>query len=71
MTTDLEGRVAEGGWLVELLLPRTDAGAAAQAVALTVVLLLLARPARRAGLLQLWAGVAVLTTALFVLRGVH
>ena len=71
MPTDLERRVAEGGWLVELLLPRTDAGVAVQAVVLAVVFLLLLRPARRSGLLQLWAGVLALTAGLFVLRGSH
>jgi len=69
--TDLERRVAEGGWLIDLLLPRTDAGVAFQAVVLAVVLLLLLRPARRAGLLQLWVGVLTLTAGLFVLRGGH
>lgn len=69
--TELERRVSEGGWLVELLLPRTDAGVAVQAVVLLVVFALLARPARRLGLLQLWAGVLMLTAGLFVLRGAH
>lgn len=69
--TDLERRVAEGGWLIELLLPRTDAGVAVQAVVVAAVLLLLLRPARRAGLLQLWVGVLALTAGLFVLRGAH
>lgn len=69
--TELERRVGEGGWLVELLLPRTDAGVAVQAFVLLVVLGLMFRPARRLGLLQLWAGVAVFTAGLFVLRGAH
>jgi hypothetical protein len=69
--TELERWVGEGGWLVELLLPRTDAGVAVQAVVLSAVFALLLRPARRVGLLQLWAGVAVFTAGLFVLRGAH
>ncbi len=69
--TDLERRVGEGGWLVELLLPRTDAGVAVQAVVLAGLFAVLYRPARRLGVVQLWAGVAVLTAGLFVLRGAH
>ena len=69
--TKVERWVGEGGWFVELLLPRTDAGVAVQAVVLSVVFGLLFRPARRSGLLQLWAGVAVFTAGLFVLRGAH
>lgn len=69
--TELERLVGEGGWLVELLLPRTDAGVAVQAVVLAVLFGLLYRPARRAGLLQLWGGIAVFTAGLFVLRGAH
>lgn len=68
--TYLERRVADGGWLVDLLLPSTDAGVAAQAAVISV-LLLLVRPARWVGLLQLWAGVAVFTAGLFVLRAAH
>lgn len=69
--TELERRVSEGGWLVELLLPRTDAGVLAQAVVLSVVFALLLRPARRAGVLQLWLGAVVFTTGLFALRAAH
>ena len=69
--TDLERRVAEGGWLIDLLLPSTDTGVAVQAAVVSVVLLLLVRPARRVGLLQLWAGVTVFTAGLFVLRAAH
>ena len=69
--TGLERWVGEGGWLVDLLLPSTDAGVALQAVVLAVVVGLLLVPARRHGILQLWTGVVVLTTGLFVLRGVH
>ena len=69
--TPLERWVGEGGWLVDLLLPSTDAGVAVQAVVLAVVFGLLVRPARRLGLLQLWAGVVVFTAGLFVLRGAH
>jgi len=32
---------------------------------------LLFRPARRLGIVQLWAGIAVFTAGLFVLRGAH
>ena len=69
--TELERWVGEGGWFVELLLPRTDAGVAVQAAIVSVVFGLLFRPARRSGLLQLWAGVAVFTAGVFVLRGAH
>lgn len=69
--TQLERWVSEGGWWVDLLLPRTDAGVAAQAVVLSVVFALLFRRARRSGLLQLWAGGLVFTAGLFVLRGAH
>lgn len=69
--TDAERWVSEGGWLVEVLLPRTDGGVLAQAVAAALAFLLLLRPARRAALLQLWTGGAVFTAGLFVLRGVH
>ncbi len=69
--TELERWVSEGGWFVDLLLPRTDAGVAAQALVLTVVFGLLYRRARRSGLLQLWAGAVVFTAGVFVLRGAH
>ena len=69
--TELQRRVSEGGWLVELLLPRTDAGVLVQAVVVVALLALLYRPARRAALLQLWIGLAVFTTGLFVLRASH
>lgn len=69
--TDLERWVGEGGWLVELLLPRTDAGVLAQAVAVAVVFALLLRPARRAQLTQLWIGSATFTAGLFMLRAMH
>ena len=63
--------VSEGGWLVELLLPRTDAGVAVQAGVVIGVLLLVLVPARRAGLLSLWLGCAMFAAGLFVLRGAH
>ena len=69
--TDAERWVSGGGWLVELLLPRTDAGVLAQAVAVALVFALLLRPAHRAALLQLWAGGAVFTAGLFMLRALH
>ena len=67
----LERWVGEGGWFVDLLLPSTDAGVAVQAIVLTVVFGLLFLPARRLGVVQLWAGTAVFTVGLFVLRGAH
>lgn len=69
--TETERWVSEGGWLVELLLPRTDAGVVAQAVVVAALFVLLIRPARRAALLQLWAGGAMFTAGLFMLRAVH
>ncbi len=69
--TDLERRIGEGGRLVELLLPRTDAGVLVQAVVVVALLALLYRPARRAALLQLWLGAAVFTLGLFMLRASH
>ncbi len=69
--TELERRVGEGGWLVELLLPRTDAGVLVQAVVVIALLALLYRPARRAALMQLWLGGAVFTAGLFMLRASH
>ncbi len=69
--TDLERWVGEGGWLVELLLPRTDAGVVVQAVVLTALFAVLYRPARHVGVVQLWVGVAVFTAGLFILRGAH
>jgi hypothetical protein len=69
--TDAERWVSEGGRLVELLLPRTDAGVVAQAVVVAVVFALLLWPARRAALLQLWAGGLMFTAGLFMLRAMH
>ncbi len=69
--TQLERWVSEGGWLVDLLLPSTDAGVAVQAAVMTLVFTLLFLPARRLGVVQLWAGSAVFTAGLFVLRGAH
>ncbi len=69
--TRAEEWVSEGGWLVELLLPRTDAGVLVQAVVVVALLALLYRPARRAALLQLWLGAAVFTAGLFMLRASH
>ncbi len=69
--TDLERWVSEGGWLVDLLLPSTDAGVAGQAVVLICLFAVLYRPARRVGIVQLWAGLAVFIAGLFVLRGSH
>lgn len=69
--TELERRVGEGGWLVELLLPRTDAGVLVQAIVVVVVFALLLRPARRAALMQLWLGGAAFTLGLFVPRASH
>lgn len=64
---DVEQWVADGGWLVELLLPRTDGGVLAQALVLVALL----RPATHAGLLQLWIGGSLFLAGLFVLRASH
>ena len=69
--TRLERWVGEGGWLVDLLLPSTDAGVLFQAVVVVVVFALLYRPARRVQLLQLWAGSFAFVAGLFVLRASH
>jgi hypothetical protein len=69
--SELERRIGEGGWVVDLLLPRTDAGVAAQAVLVTAVAAVLLRPALRLHLLQLWVGALVFTAGLFVLRAAH
>lgn len=69
--TELERRVGEGGWLVELLLPRTDAGVLVQAVVVLAAFALLFRPARRSGLLQLWVGGFAFIAGVFVLRASH
>lgn len=69
--TKLERWAGEGGWFVDVLLPSTDAGVAGQAVIVTFVFALLFRPARRFGVVQLWAGIAIFTAGLFVLRGAH
>jgi len=67
----LERWVGEGGWLVDLLLPSSNAGVAGQALIVTIMSALLFRPARRLGIVQLWARIAVCTAGLFVLRGAH
>jgi hypothetical protein len=69
--TDLERWVGEGGWFVDLLPPRTDAGVAAQAVVVAFVFALLLVPARRLQLMQLWTGGLVFTAGLFMLRANH
>ncbi len=69
--TELERWVGEGGWLVELLLPRTDAGVLFQAIVVGVAFALLLRPARRVELMQLWLGGLVFTAGLFMLRAAH
>jgi len=69
--TNLERWVGEGGWLVDLLLPSTDAGVLGQAIVMSIVFGLLIRPARRAALMQLWVGSALFTAGLFVLRASH
>jgi len=53
--------------LVDLLLPGTDAGVAGQAL----IVMVMFRPARRLGIAQLWAGIAVFTAGLSVLRGAY
>ena len=69
--TRLERFFSEGGWLVELLLPRTDAGVLVQALVVLAAFALLFRPARRAGLLQLLVGGLVFVAGLFALRASH
>jgi hypothetical protein len=69
--TRLERWVGEGGWLVDLLLPRTDRGVLVQAVIVVVVHALLYRPARRAQLLQLWVGSLAFVAGMFALRASH
>jgi hypothetical protein len=69
--TRLERWVGEGGLLVDLLLPRTDAGVLLQAVLAVGVLAVLLVPARRAGVVQLWLGSAVFTAGLFMMRAAH
>lgn len=58
-------------WVVELLLPRTDAGVLVQALVVLAAFALLFRPARRAGLLQLLVGGLVFVVGLFALRASH
>lgn len=69
--TRLERWVGNGGWLVDLLLPSTDAGVLGQACVVSLLFALLIRPARRLRLMQLWAGGAAFTAGLFVLRAAH
>ncbi len=69
--TRLEHWVSEGGWLVELLLPRTDAGVLVQALVVLAAFALLYPPARRAGLLQLWVGGLAFVAGVFALRASH
>ncbi len=69
--TNLERWVGEGGWFVELLLPRTDAGVLGQSIVMSIVFGMLLRPARRVQLMQLWVGGAVFTAGLFMLRAAH
>lgn len=69
--TNLERWVGEGGWLVELLLPRTDGGVLFQAIVAGIVFVLLLRPARRLELVQLWLGGLVFVAGLFMLRAAH
>lgn len=69
--TELERWVGEGGWLVDLLLPSTDAGVLVQAVVVGTIFALLYRRARRAALLQLWVGSLTFVAGLFVLRASH
>jgi hypothetical protein len=69
--SQLERWVSDGGWLVDLLLPRTDAGVLAQAVVVIAVLALLLRPALQARLLPLWLGSGMFIAGLFALRASH
>jgi hypothetical protein len=70
--TRIERWVSEGGWLVELLLPRTDAGVLAQLIGVLFVSgLLLWRVRRRPELRFFVAACAFFTLSLFALRAAH
>lgn len=58
-------------WWIEVLLPRTDAGVAFQAVVVQVAFASLWWPARRLRVLTLWGGCFLFTVALFGLRSLH
>lgn len=70
-TDDSRAVIDQSGSFLDLLLPSTDAGVAVQAIVLTAVFTLLLVPARRLGIVQLWAGTALVTAGLFVLRSAH
>lgn len=71
VSSRLERWVSDGGWFVDLLLPRTDLGVVVQAVVVMAVFALLVRRMHRLGLLQLWVGLFVFVAGLFVLRASH
>lgn len=58
-------------WWIEILLPRTDAGVAFQALVVLVVFAGLWWPARRLSVLTLWRGLLLFTIGLFGLRTLH
>lgn len=64
--------ISEGSWLVELLLPRTDAGVAAQlALVLVVSALLLWRVRRQPDLRFFVLSCSVFVLGLFMVRALH
>lgn len=58
-------------FMIAPLIPRLAQGVLVQAVVVSILFALLIRPARRARLMQLWAGGVAFTAGLFVLRAVH
>lgn len=64
--------ISEGGWLVELLLPRTDAGVAAQLVVVVAVSALLVWRVRRHPDLRFFVlSCSFFVLGLFMLRALH
>lgn len=64
--------ISEGGWLVEVLLPRTDAGVVAQLVVVLAVSALLVWRVRRHPDLRFFVlSLSFFVLGLFVLRAMH
>jgi hypothetical protein len=68
---DPAGWVSRGGWLVDIIEPSTDRLVITQAIVVAMVFAAVARAAWRRRLLGLWAGTAMFTAGLFVLRASH